>query len=146
MNFCCGFLLRVKAGDLAPEFTLKSQNGEPVTLSQYREQKNVVLYFCPKDETSGRNREASAFRDSYALFSDLGAEVIGVNADTVESHNFAEHHNLPFTLLGDIENMVRKISIAESTLEFVPGRVTFVIDKHGIVRGIFIATSTRKTH
>src|SRR4030043_2147640 len=101
--------MKVNDGDPAPDFTLPSQTGEDVSLSQFRSKKNVVLYFYPKDESPGCTREACTFRDSYELFTDLGAEVVGVSADSVESHKaFAEHHTLPFTLLSDVDNKVRK--------------------------------------
>jgi peroxiredoxin Q/BCP len=139
--------MKVNVGDLAPDFTLLSQNGENVTLSQFRGKKNVVLYFYPKDETPGCTREACTFRDSYELFTDLGAEVVGVSADTVESHKaFAEHHNLPFTLLSDVDNVVRKIYGATSTLGFIPGRVTFIIDKKGVVRHVFSSQLQPEKH
>src|SRR3972149_2530991 len=126
----CDASMKVNVGDMAPDFSLLSQTGENVTLSQFRGKKNVVLYFYPKDETRGCTREACTFRDSYELFTDLGAEVIGVSADSVESHKaFAEHHNLPFTLLSDVDNAVRKLYGVASTLGIIPGRVTFIIDK-----------------
>lgn len=139
--------MKVNIGDPAPDFTLKSQNGEDITLSQFRGKKNVVLYFYPKDETPGCTREACTFRDSFELFTDLGAEVIGVSADTVESHKaFAQHYNLPFTLLSDIDNKVRNLYGATSTLGFIPGRVTFVIDKKGIVRHVFSSQLQPEKH
>src|SRR4030067_2389520 len=93
----CGDSMKVNVGDKAPDFSLPSQTGENVTLSQFRGEKNVVLYFYPKDETPGCTREACTFRDSFELFTDLGAEVIGVSADTVESHKASpEHHGLAF--------------------------------------------------
>jgi peroxiredoxin Q/BCP len=139
--------MKVNVGDTAPDFTLTSQKGESVTLSQFRGKKNVVLYFYPKDETPGCTREACTFRDSYELFTDLGAEVVGVSADTVESHKaFAEHHNLPFTLLSDLENKVRKLYGATSTLGIIPGRVTFVIDKKGVVRHVFSSQLQPEKH
>jgi peroxiredoxin Q/BCP len=118
--------MKVNVGSEAPDFSLNSQNNEKVTLSQFRKKKNVVLYFYPKDETPGCTKEACTFRDSYELFKDLGAEVIGVSADTAESHRaFAENHNLPFTLLSDLHNEARKLYGATSTLGLFPGRVTF---------------------
>jgi peroxiredoxin Q/BCP len=139
--------MKVNVGDKAPDFTLDSQTGENVTLSDFFGKKNLVLYFYPKDETPGCTREACTFRDSYELFTDLGAEVIGVSADTVESHKaFAEHHNLPFTLLSDLDNNVRKLYGATSTLGFIPGRVTFVIDKKGIVRHVFSSQLQPEKH
>jgi peroxiredoxin Q/BCP len=139
--------MKVNVGDKAPDFTLDSQTGENVTLSDFFGKKNVVLYFYPKDETPGCTREACTFRDSYELFTDLGAEVIGVSADTVESHKaFAEHHNLPFTLLSDLDNNVRKLYGATSTLGFIPGRVTFIIDKKGVIRHVFSSQLQPEKH
>jgi peroxiredoxin Q/BCP len=139
--------MKVNVGDKAPDFTLDSQTGENVTLSDFFGKKNVVLYFYPKDETPGCTREACTFRDSYELFTDLGAEVIGVSAGTVESHKaFAEHHNLPFTLLSDLDNNVRKLYGATSTLGFIPGRVTFIIDKKGVVRHVFSSQLQPEKH
>jgi peroxiredoxin Q/BCP len=139
--------MKVNVGDKAPDFTLDSQTGENVTLSDFFGKKNVVLYFYPKDETPGCTREACTFRDSYELFTDLGAEVIGVSADTVESHKaFAEHHNLPFTLLSDLDNNVRKLYGATSKLGFIPGRVTFIIDKKGVVRHVFSSQLQPEKH
>jgi peroxiredoxin Q/BCP len=139
--------MKVNVGDKAPDFTLDMQTGENVTLSDFFGKKNVVLYFYPKDETPGCTREACTFRDSYELFTDLGAEVIGVSADTVESHKaFAEHHNLPFTLLSDLDNNVRKLYGATSTLGFIPGRVTFIIDKKGVIRHVFSSQLQPEKH
>jgi peroxiredoxin Q/BCP len=139
--------MKVNVGDLAPDFTLPTQTGEEVSLSQFRGKKNVVLYFYPKDETPGCTREACTFRDSFELFTDLGAAVVGVSADTVESHKaFAEHYNLPFTLLSDVENTVRKLYGATSTLGIIPGRVTFIIDKKGLVRHVFSSQLQPEKH
>jgi len=139
--------MKVNVGDQAPDFTLPSQTGEDVSLSQFRGKKNVVLYFYPKDESPGCTREACTFRDSFELFTDLGAVVIGVSGDSVESHKaFAEHHNLPFTLLSDGENKVRKLYGATSTLGIIPGRATFIIDKKGMVRHVFSSQLQPEKH
>jgi peroxiredoxin Q/BCP len=128
----------VKVGDKAPDFTLPSQMGDNVTLSEYFGKKNVVLYFYPKDETRGCTREACEFRDQYDVFTDLGAEVIGVSAQSVESHkSFATHYGLPFILLSDEKNGVRKLYGVPSSMGILPGRVTYIIDKKGVVRHIF---------
>ena len=127
----------VQAGDKAPDFTLPSQAGEPVRLSDRLGERVVVLYFYPKDETPGCTREACAFRDSYEVFTDVGAEVIGVSSDSAESHAaFAGHHQLPFTLLSDEGGRVRKSYGVPATLGLLPGRVTYVIDRDGIVRQV----------
>jgi peroxiredoxin Q/BCP len=92
----------IQVGDKAPDFTLPSQTGEPVRLSDRLGERAVVLYFYPKDETSGCTKEACAFRDSYEVFTDAGADVIGISSDSVDKHaSFADHHKLPFTLLSD---------------------------------------------
>ena len=130
--------MAVKVGDKAPDFTLPSQMGDNVTLSEYLGKKNVVLYFYPKDETRGCTREACEFRDQYDVFTDLGAEVIGVSAQSVESHkSFATHYGLPFILLSDEKNEVRKLYGVPSSMGIIPGRVTYIIDKKGVVRHIF---------
>ena len=105
-----GVLMSVKVGDNAPDFTLPSQMGDNVTLSEYFGKKNMVLYFYPKDESSGCTREACTFRDQYDIFTSLDAEVLGVSGQSVESHkSFATHHGLPFILLSDVDNKVRKL-------------------------------------
>ena len=125
----------IGVGDKAPDFTLPSQSGEQVRLYDRIGERVVILYFYPKDETSGCTAEACAFRDSHEVFSDAGAEVIGVSSDSVDSHAaFADHHKLPFTLLSDEGGKVRKLYGVPSTLGFIPGRVTYVIDRDGTIR------------
>jgi thioredoxin-dependent peroxiredoxin len=112
--------------------------GDNATLSEYQGKKNVVLYFYPKDETTGCTKEACAFRDSYDAFTALGAEVLGVSGQTVESHKgFASHHGLPFLLLADVDNKVRQLYGVPANMGFIPGRVTYIIDKKGMVRHVF---------
>ena len=128
----------IQAGDKAPDFTLPSQTGEPVRLSDRLGEHSVVLYFYPKDETRGCTAEACAFRDSYEVFTEAGAEVIGVSSDSVDKHaGFAGHHELPFTLLSDKGGAVRKSYGVPATLGVIPGRVTYVIDRAGNVRHVF---------
>jgi peroxiredoxin Q/BCP len=130
--------VKAKVGEKAPDFTLPSQMGDNVTLSEYQGKKNVVLYFYPKDETRGCTREACEFRDRYDIFTRLGAEVLGVSSDTLESHkSFATHHGLPFLLLSDKDGKVRKLYGVPSTIGIIPGRVTFIIDTKGVVRHVF---------
>jgi thioredoxin-dependent peroxiredoxin len=128
----------IQAGDKAPDFTLPSQTGEPVRLSDRLGAHSVVLYFYPKDETRGCTAEACAFRDSYEVFTEAGAEVIGVSSDSVDKHaGFAGHHELPFTLLSDKGGGVRKSYGVPAALGVIPGRVTYVIDQAGTVRHVF---------
>jgi peroxiredoxin Q/BCP len=128
----------IQVGDKAPDFTLPSQTGESVRLSDRLSERVVVLYFYPKDETRGCTAEACAFRDSYEVFAEAGAEVIGVSPDSVGKHAaFAGNHKLPFTLLSDVGGQVRKSYGVPATLGVLPGRVTYVIDRTGTVRHVF---------
>ncbi len=139
--------MSVKVGDSAPNFSLSAQNGSTVSLSDFRGQQAVVLYFYPKDDTPGCTAESCAFRDQYEVFKTAGAEVIGVSGDSNESHQkFAAKHNLPFTLLSDKGNEVRKLYGATTMLGFVPGRVTYVIDKEGVVQYVFDSMLNFKGH
>jgi peroxiredoxin Q/BCP len=128
----------LEAGARAPDFTLEDQNGKRVSLADFRERKNVVLYFYPKDDTPGCTKEACTFRDQFEDFRDVGAEVIGISSDTAKSHKaFAAKHELPFTLLADPGGEVREAFGVPSTLGLLPGRVTYVIDKQGVIRHVF---------
>ena len=127
----------MKPGEAAPDFTLTDQGGKTVRLSDFRG-KNVVLFFYPKDNTAICTAEACAFRDQYDAFGRAGAEVLGISSDSEESHRgFAEHHRLPYRILSDPSGTVRGQYRVPKTLGFMPGRVTFVIDREGIVRHAF---------
>ena len=137
----------VRVGDKAPDFTLPSQMGDDVTLSEFFGKKNVVLYFYPKDETKGCTKEACTFRDNYEELTNLGAEVIGVSGQSVESHkSFASHYGLPFILLSDEGNNARELYGVPSSMGIIPGRVTYIIDKKGIVRHIFNSQTQAQKH
>ncbi len=137
---------RLNVGDSAPDFTLPSQTGEPVNLKDLVGRKEIVLYFYPKDNSSGCTAEACAFRDSYEVFKERGAEVVGVSSDSTDSHKgFASKNNLPFILLSDEDGKVRKLYGASSTFG-LPGRVTYIIDRMGIVRHIFSSQLNPKKH
>jgi peroxiredoxin Q/BCP len=137
----------VKVGDKAPDFTLPAQSGEPVRLQDRLGKRVVVLYFYPKDNTSGCTAEACAFRDSHEVFTDAGAEVIGVSSDSADKHTaFADKYKLPFTLLSDRGGKVRKLYGVPAVLGLIPGRVTYVIDREGIVRQIFNSMTNISGH
>ncbi len=128
----------LKAGNRAPEFTLPDQHGNPVSLADFRGNKNVVVYFYPKDDTPGCTRESCSFRDHYTDFTDAGAEVIGISSDSERSHRaFADKHRLPFVLLSDRGGKVRQAYGVPAALGMLPGRVTYVIDKEGVIRHAF---------
>jgi peroxiredoxin Q/BCP len=138
---------RIKAGDKAPDFTLPSQSGEPVRLHDRLGERVVVLYFYPKDNTPGCTAEACAFRDSHEVFTDAGAEVIGISSDSVARHTaFADRHQLPFTLLSDQGGQVRKLYGVPPVLGLLPGRVTYVIDRAGVVRHVFSSMTNIDQH
>jgi peroxiredoxin Q/BCP len=129
---------RVDVGSRAPDFTLPSQSEEMVNLRDFLGNKPVVLFFYPKDDTLGCTKEACAFRDSFEEFRKFDAEVIGISSDSVESHrSFAKKHDLPFTLLSDEGGEIRRLYRVPHTLGLFPGRVTYVIDRDGIVRHVF---------
>ena len=139
--------MELKVGDKAPDFTLPSQMGDNVTLSEFLGKKAIILYFYPKDESPGCTREACSFRDSYDVFTDLGAEVLGVSSQSVESHkSFATHHGLPFLLLSDADGKVRQLYGVSATMGVIPGRVTFIIDKKGVVRHVFSSQFQPEKH
>lgn len=128
----------LKVGDPAPDIALSDQSGKIVSLGQFKNKKSVVLFFYPKDNTSVCTKEACSFRDDYAKFKELGAELIGVSSDSSDSHReFAEKYNLEFPLLADTSNMARKAFAVPNSAKLLPGRVTYVIDKSGIVKLIY---------
>lgn len=125
-------------GAPAPDFTAESQQGELVTLSQFRGERTVVLYFYPRDGTPGCTAEACSFRDRHDDFLAAGAAVIGVSGDSLERHRrFAERQQLPFYLVSDADGKIRRdYEVTGSLLGLIPARVTFVIDKEGIIRRV----------
>lgn len=129
----CNSQGQLKTGDKIPDFTLQDQNGKTFDINTVLGKQPLVIYFYPKDETSVCTKEACSFRDSYQDFQKYGAMVIGISADNVASHrSFATHHNLPFTLLSDPKNEVRKLFGVPKTF-VIPGRVTYIVDKNGVI-------------
>lgn len=130
-------------GAAAPRFTLKTDSGEKVSLSDFRG-RPVVLYFYPKDDTTTCTTQACAFRDDFPKFESLGAVILGVSPDSVESHvKFRKKYKLPFTLLADPDHAVadaygvwgRKKLFGVSYMGII--RTTFVIDGAGKIRNVF---------
>lgn len=125
----------LRPGTPAPEIQLPDQHGRPFKLSALRGVKNVVVYFYPMDDTRVCTIQACGFRDAYSDLADLDTEVVGISAQGEASHQrFASKHELPFKLLTDAGAKVRKAYGVRSFLGVVPGRVTYVIDKQGIIR------------
>ena len=135
-----------KVGDKAPDFTLSAQGGRTVSLHDFAGTKNVVLYFYPKDFTMGCTQETRAFGERYDGILEMGAEVIGISSDSAESHDgFAKECGAKFPLLADVGGKVRAEYGAKSMGPF-PGRVTFVIDRNGIVRHVFSSQFRPRQH
>jgi len=138
---------KVEVNEMAPDFNLPSQSGTSIKLSDFLGKKWIVLYFYPKDDSLGCRAESCAFRDSYEVFKEAGAEVIGVSSDGIDSHaQFSSKHRLPFILLSDVGGIVRKQYGVPTTLGMLPGRVTYVIDKKGMVRHIFSSQFKPREH
>jgi peroxiredoxin Q/BCP len=131
-------MVELKVGDTAPDFSLLDEHGLPVSLKDYLGKKNVILYFYPKDFTSGCTAEACSFRDNHKLYQDKGAVVIGVSLDSVESHlKFSEKYDLPFAILSDRNKEVAKAYGVLGIGGFLTKRVTFIIDKNGKITHVF---------
>jgi len=147
----CSFFVKsssaqeVKVGSKVPEFKLMDQTGKEFDIKEVLGKKKLVVYFYPKDETPGCTKEACYFRDQYEVFQKADAVIIGISAQSVESHKeFAENHKLPFTLLSDKDNEVRKLFGVRTSP--IPGRVTFVVNKSGKVVYVFDSLTQATKH
>lgn len=131
--------MELKIGDEIPSFKAKDTYGNDFDSQKLVGQKPLVIYFYPKDHTPGCTTQACSFRDQYEDFKDLGAEVIGISSDSVESHKkFSEQYKLPFILLSDHDKKIRKLfGVPSGMFGLLPGRVTYVIDKEGKIIMIF---------
>jgi len=139
-----------QVGEPAPDFTAVDQAGKPVKLSDYQG-KWIVLYFYPRDNTSGCTKEACSLRDSAPVLADANAVVLGVSTDTPESHrNFIEKFNLPFTLIADTDAAVstqygvyvEKERDGKKSMGIM--RTTFIIDPEGVIRKVFTKVDVEK--
>ena len=131
--------MELKVGDTIPNFRAKDTNGIDFDSTHVVGHKPLVIYFYPKDNTPGCTAQACSFRDQYEDFKDLGAEVIGISSDSVGSHQkFAKQFKLPFILLSDSDKKIRKLfGVPTGMFGLLPGRVTYVTDKNGVVQMIF---------
>ncbi|CEM19577.1 unnamed protein product [Vitrella brassicaformis CCMP3155] len=130
-------LSMVKVGEMAPDFSLKDQSGKVVKLSSFKNKKSVVVFFYPADMTPGCTKQAQAFNTALDDFKKLGAEVIGVSSDADHSE-FISAYGLKMTLLSDIGGEVRKQwQVPGAMFGALPGRVTYVIGKDGIVKKVY---------
>jgi thioredoxin-dependent peroxiredoxin len=126
--------MALKVGDKLPNFKAKDTNGNIFDSQNYIGKQPLIIYFYPKDETRVCTEQACSFRDNYQEFKDLGAEVIGISADSVQSHlKFKSKFNLPFILLSDNDKKLRKLFGVENDFLIIPGRQTFVVDENGLI-------------
>ena len=135
--------MTIQTNTMAPDFALPDENGTLTTLSSFRG-KPVVLYFYPKDDTSGCTTEACSFRDDYSTYQEAGVVVLGVSPDSAQSHtNFKNKYNLPFTLLADDGHKVCELYGAWGRKKFMGReydgvlRTTFLIGPDGTILKVF---------
>ena len=127
----------IGVGDRAPDFEIPLADGSQTRLTELLGRGPVVAFFYPKDQTPGCTAQACSFRDAYAAFTDGGAQVVGISSDSAASHAaFAQAHRLPFPLVSDAGGTVRKAYGVPKAMGILPGRVTYVIDRSGIVRSL----------
>lgn len=140
--------MSVIIGDQAPVFILQDQEGNTFSLKDFVGKTNILLYFYPKDETPGCITEACSFRDSITDFEGYNCKIVGISKDSVNSHaKFAWHYKLPFTLLSDKKNTVRKLyGVESSILGLLPGRKTYLINQQGTITHIFDYQFKAKRH
>jgi peroxiredoxin Q/BCP len=131
--------MALQVGDKIPNFSAKDNNGNDFNSDSIIGNKPVVIYFYPKDNTPGCTAQACSFRDQYEDFKDLGAEVIGISSDSISSHEkFIQKYKLPFILLSDSDKKIRNLfGVKPDLFGLLPGRVTYVADKNGIIQLVF---------
>lgn len=130
--------IQVKVGDQAPDFEGPTSDGSRLGLKDFVGKKNVILYFYPKDDTPGCTREAISFRDNTQSIRNLGAEIVGVSLDSVQSHSkFADKCGLLFPLISDRDKRIAKAYGVLRDVGLSTNRVTFIIDKSGKIAKIF---------
>lgn len=130
---------KIKIGSSIPAFVLPDQDGNLFDINSVIGNKNLVIYFYPKDDSPGCTAQACSFRDQFEVFTEADAIIIGISSQSVESHKeFAEKHRLSFTLLSDEGDKLRKqFGVPTNLLGMLPGRVTYIVDKTGKVIYIF---------
>jgi len=141
-------MTQLAIGSPVPKFELSDQNGKLFKIDSVIGQKNLVIYFYPKDESQGCTKQACSFRDQFDVFADADAMIIGISAQSVESHlKFALKNRLNFTLLSDKGNKVRKLfGVPGNFFGLVPGRVTYVVDRNGKVVYMFNSQLESEKH
>ena len=140
-------IMHLEVGMDAPHFELADADMEMFKLTSCQAKKNVVLYFYPKDDTPGCTAEACSLRDGFAAIQAAGAVILGVSADSSQSHRaFAEKYHLPFSILADPDHhIIDSFGVKKFPVLGYASRVTFLIDRQGIVRKV-IADVVPKDH
>jgi peroxiredoxin Q/BCP len=137
----------IQVGDPAPDFTLTAHDGRRVSLADFKGRQPLVVFFYPADNTPICTKEACSFRDAYEEFVQAGAAVIGVSGDSDVSHrSFAERQRLPYQLVADVDGSLRHAFGVPKTFGLLPGRVTYVIDRDGVVRQVFHSQFSGRKH
>ncbi len=138
----------VKVGDRIPCFSLPDQDGNKFDINNYIGRKKLVIFFYPQDGSLNCTKEACYFRDLKEVFEEAGALVVGISAQSVESHKeFATKNKLTYTLLSDNKNAVRRLfGVPSKAFGFIPGRVTYVVDREGKVVYIFDSQTEVQRH
>lgn len=128
--------MALSIGDRCPDFESITDEGTKFNLSEHVGKSNLVLYFYPKDNTPGCTTEACSFRDNWDRLKPYDVEIFGISSDSQDSHTrFKDKYNLPFTLLSDSDKKIRNMFGATGRL--IPPRITFVIDRKGIIRSVY---------
>jgi thioredoxin-dependent peroxiredoxin len=140
--------MTLKPGDTLPSFSLPDQDGNIFDIVSLLGKKKMVIFFYPKDDSPGCTKEACYFRDLYEVFAEADAVIIGISAQSVESHKkFAEKYRLSYTLLSDKGNRVRKLfGVPTNLFGLLPGRVTYIIGREGRVAHIFNSQMQTERH
>lgn len=130
----------LQPGDRIPEFEARDASGELIHSSTLTGRQNLVIFFYPKNFTGGCTAEVCSFRDNIKDFSAYNARVIGISGDSADSHKqFTGAYNLPFTLLADENRNIRTLFGIEKVMGVLENRVTFIIDKKGIIRERYVS-------
>lgn len=140
--------MSLQPGEKAPDFPLKDRDGRTTSLFELLLDKAVVVYFYPRNDTPVCTAEACHFRDAYESFLAAGAEVVGVSGDSPESDaNFASKHRLPFLLVSDDDGRIAaQYGVKSKLFGLMPGRVTFVVDKNGVIKSAFSSQLNARKH
>jgi peroxiredoxin Q/BCP len=142
--------MTIEVGQIAPDFNSKDQNGETITLSQFKGKK-VVLYFYPRDSTPGCTAQACDLRDNYQTLLDQGYVILGISTDTEKKHqNFIAKYDLPFPLIADVDKVVHELYGTWQLKKFMGResmgtvRTTFIIDENGKIADIISKVKTKE--